>query len=182
MLVIHPEDRTTTILQVLYKGLGAQVVTEDCSNREIGHLLHHTSTTNRIMLLGHGSDKGLYYREDDTKNEFDKIIVGHPHAFYLRKHGSNLVGIWCHANLFAQAEGIHGLFSGMIISEQHEADEYGIIATQEEIATSNRTMFLKLRQLLDENTSFHEIPERMKAMDEEKTPLSAFNYGNFYYL
>lgn len=43
MLVIHPEDRTTTILQVLYKGLGAQVVTEDCSNREIGHLLHHTS-------------------------------------------------------------------------------------------------------------------------------------------
>ena len=36
MLVIHPEDRTTTILQVLYKGLGAQVVTEDCSNREIG--------------------------------------------------------------------------------------------------------------------------------------------------
>ena len=75
MLVIHPEDRTTTILQVLYKGLGAQVVTEDCSNREIGHLLHHTSTTNRILLLGHGSNKGLYYREDDTKNEFDKIIV-----------------------------------------------------------------------------------------------------------
>ena len=74
MLVIHPEDRTTTILQVLYKGLGVQVVTEDCSNREIGHLLHHTSTTNRILLLGHGSDKGLYYREDDTKNEFDKII------------------------------------------------------------------------------------------------------------
>ena len=29
---------------------------------------------------------------------------------------------------------------------------------------------------------FHEIPEKMKAMDEEKTPLSAFNYGNFYYL
>ena len=110
MLVIHPEDRTTTILQVLYKGLGAQVVTEDCSNREIGHLLHHTSTTNRILLLGHGSDKGLYYREDDTKNEFDKIIIGHPHAYYLRKHGSNLVGIWCHANLFAQADAYMAYF------------------------------------------------------------------------
>lgn len=182
MLVIHPKDRTTTVLQVLYKGLGAQVVTEKCSNREIGHLLHNTSPNNRIMLLGHGADKGLYYREDDTKNEFDKIIVGHPHAFYLRKHGSNLVGIWCHADKFARAEGLHGLFSGMIISEQCEAEEYGITATKEEILTSNKTMFLKLRQLLDEKIQFHEIPERMKAMDDEKSPLSAFNHGNFYYL
>lgn len=182
MLVIHPKDRTTTVLQVLYKGLGAQVVTENCSNHEIGHLLHHTSPDNRILLLGHGADKGLFFREDDTKNEFDKIIVGHPHAFYLRKHSSNLIGIWCHANLFAQAEGLHGLFSGMIISEQHEADEYGITATKEEILASNQMMFLKLRQLLDENMPFHKIPERMKAMDDETSPLSAFNYGNFFYL
>lgn len=60
------------------------------------HLLHNVSTQERIMLLGHGSDKGLFYREDDTKDEFDKIIVGHPHAFHLRKHGGNLIGIWCH--------------------------------------------------------------------------------------
>lgn len=38
MLVIHPQDRTTAVLQVLYKGLGEQVVTGDCSNRKIEHL------------------------------------------------------------------------------------------------------------------------------------------------
>ena len=76
-----------------------------------------------------------------------------------------------------------GLFSGMLISEKAEAEEYGIDATQEEILASNRKMFAKLRSLLDdEDVMWHEIPERMREWDEEHTALSEFNYGNFYYL
>ena len=131
MLVVHPKDRTTSVLSTLYEGMDANVVSGKCSNKEMEHLLHHVSTQERIMLLGHGSDKGLFYREDDTKDEFDKIIVGHPHSFHLRKHGGNLIGIWCHADKFARAEGLHGLFSGMIISEEQEAVEYGVMAQQE---------------------------------------------------
>ena len=96
MLIIHPKDRTTSVLSALYDGKDANVISSNCSNKEIEHLLHHVSTQERIMLLGHGSDKGLFYREDDTKDEFGKIIVGHPHSFHLRKHGGNLIGIWCH--------------------------------------------------------------------------------------
>ena len=33
-----------------------------------------------------------------------------------------------------------------------------------------------------EDVMWHEIPERMREWDEEHTALSAFNYGNFYYL
>ena len=146
------------------------------------HLLHHVSTQERIMLLGHGSDKGLFYRGDDTKDEFDKIIVGHPHAFNLRKHGSNIIGIWCYADKFARAEGLHGLFSGMIISEQSEAEEYGIMATQQEILKSNTIMFRHLRWLLDEVIPLCEIPQRIKNMDAERTSLSVFNYNNFHYI
>ena len=102
MLVIHPTDRTTEMLSILYEGLEAKLIESDCSNKEMGHLLRHTSPSERIMLLGHGSDKGLFYRDDDTKDEFDKIIVGHPHAFHLRNHGSNIIGIWCHAVEFAK--------------------------------------------------------------------------------
>lgn len=182
MLVIHPEDRTTTVLSILYEGVDVNVVSGNCSNKEMEHLLHHVSTQEHIMLLGHGSDKGLFYREDDTKNDFDKIIVGHSHAFHLRKHGGNLIGIWCHADRFARAEGLHGLFSGMIISEVQEAEEYGVEVTQDEISASNKVMFCKLRQLLDEHTPLHEIPQKLKAWDDEHTQLSAFNYGNFYVL
>ena len=77
MLVIPPKDKTTAMLSVLYDGLEAQVVDDCRSTKEIGHLLHHASTQERIMLLGHGSYKGLFFRADDSKDDFDKIIVGH---------------------------------------------------------------------------------------------------------
>ena len=182
MLVVHPKDRTTSVLSTLYEGMDANMVSSNCSNKKMEHLLHHVSTQERIMLLGHGSDKGLFYREDDTKDEFDKIIVGHPHSFHLRKHGGNLIGIWCHADKFARAEGLHGLFSGMIISEEQEAVEYGVVTTQEYIFASNNVMFSKLRKMLDEHTPLHEIPLKLKTLDDEHTKLSEFNYGNFYYL
>ena len=94
MLVIHPKDKTTAMLSALYDGLEAQVVADCRSTKEIGHLLHHISTQERIMLLGHGSDKGLFFREDDSKDEFDKVIVSHAHAYHLRKHGGNIVAVW----------------------------------------------------------------------------------------
>lgn len=58
MLVIHPKDKTTAMLSSLYDGLEAQVVTDYRTTKEMGHLLHHVSTQERIMLLGHGSGKG----------------------------------------------------------------------------------------------------------------------------
>lgn len=70
----------------------------------------------------------------------------------------------------------------MIISEMSEAEEYGIVTTLDEIHSSNRTMFCLLRKLIDEETPWHEIPTRMKEMDNEHTTLSEFNYNNFYYL
>lgn len=97
MLVIHPKDKTTAMLSALYGGLEAQVVTDYRSTKEMGRLLHHVSTQDCIMLLGHGSDKGLFFREDDSKNEFDKIIVGHSHRYHLHNHGSNIVAVWCNA-------------------------------------------------------------------------------------
>ena len=75
MLVIHPTDRTTEMLSILYEGLEARLIETDCSNKEMGHLLHHTSPSERVMLLGHGSDKGLFFRKSDEEEGFDGIIV-----------------------------------------------------------------------------------------------------------
>ena len=137
MLVIHPKDRTTAMLSTLYAGLEAQVVDGDCSTKEMNRLLHHVPVQERIMLLGHGSDKGLFFRQDDSKDVFDRIIVGHPHAFHLRKHRGNLMGVWCNANRFARAEGLHGLFTGMIVSELSEALLYQVETTPEELEREN---------------------------------------------
>lgn len=182
MLVIHPKDSSTAMLRLLYEGLSARVVDGDCSVREMTHLLHHTSPQERIYLLGHGSGRGLFYRKDDSRKDFDKIVVGHPHGYYLRKHPGNIVGIWCNADLFAKAEKLHGLFSGMIISEMEEADMYHVETTEEELKRENRKLAMRLRSLLDEDMPLHEIPGRMLALDDVHSPLTDFNYKNFFYL
>ena len=174
MLVIHPKDKTTAMLSALYDGLGALVVDDYRSTKEIGHLLHHVSAKERIMLLGHGSDKGLFFREDDSKDEFDKVIVGHAHAYHLRKHGGNIVAVWCNADRFARAEGLHGLFTGMIITELCEAAQYGIKTSQEELNRENVKLSLRLRTLLIENTPLSEIPKLLLAMDDVHSPLTTF--------
>lgn len=182
MLVIHPKDNTTAMLSALYDGLEAQVVDDYRSTKEMGHLLHHVSMQERIMLLGHGSGKGLFFRADDSKDVFDKIIVGHPHAYYLRKHGGNIVAIWCNADRFARAEGLHGLFSGMIVSELGEASLYQIETTQADLNRENAKLAQRLRTLLDKNIPLSEIPKQMFALDDVRSPLTTFNYKNFYYL
>lgn len=182
MLVIQPKDRTTKMLSILYEGLEARLIESNCSNKEMGHLLHHTSPSERIMLLSHGSDKGLYFRKNDEKEGFDGIIIGHPQAYYLRKHCGGIIGIWCHAVEFTKKERLHGLFSGMIISEMSEAEEYGVVTDKESMDKTNRIMFTQLRRLMDNGTPLHEIPERLKALDTTQSDLSRFNYERFYYV
>lgn len=179
MLVIHPKDRTTAMLSTLYEGLDTQVINGFCSTKGISRLLNHLSAHEPIMLLGHGSDKGLFFRNDDTVDGFDKIIVGHSHAYHLRKHKGNIVAVWCNADLFARDEGLHGLFTGMIITEMSEALLYNVETTQEELSSENAKLFRRLRALLDENIPMKEIPKRMQALDDERTPLTIFNYNNF---
>ena len=53
-------------------------------------------------LNGHGSDKGLFSRDNDEEDVFNRLIVYHPHTRYLRKHGGNMIGIWCNVDIFCK--------------------------------------------------------------------------------
>ena len=98
MIVIHPQDRTTQMLSILYRDCpDVRLVDQSWSKREINHLLHAALPGEQIMLLGHGGDKGLFSRPDSENAGFDRIIVGHQQAYYLRPHC--LIGVFCHANL-----------------------------------------------------------------------------------
>lgn len=184
MLVLHPKDKTTELLSLLYVGEDTKCFTQLQSGHEIERAFHHCPKKELIMLLGHGSERGLFSRENDTNDEFDRIIVGHPQTYYLRKHGNNVIGIWCHADLFARKEGLHGLFSGMIISDRQEAESYGIITLQHYIDETNEIMFRKFRKLLDEGCPLCDIPCIIKELRDTKVhnPIAEFNYESFYYL
>ena len=171
------------MLSALYEGATeARLLDYSSTAKEIDRTIHHTPISERIMLLGHGSDKGLFWRKDDTQPGFDGILVGHRHSFHLRRHGANLVAVFCHANMFAASNGLHGLFSGMIITEMEEAVEYDISTSEEELERENVKLFQRLRLFLDKGALLSDIPKLILDMDDMHTPLTEFNYKSFYYL
>lgn len=178
MLVIHPSDKTTDFLRTLYEGReDVRVLTGGESRKELGSILYHLRPGERVMLLGHGTDAGLFRLEEDGEY---RLYVGHTMAYALRKHP--VIGIWCHADLFARKEHLHGLFSGMIVSEMKEAQEYDIVCLQEDLDRENANLAGHLKALFDEDVPFHEIPKRIKEMDTTQSQLTTYNHNSFYNL
>ncbi len=132
---------------------------------------------NDIMMLGHGTEYGLFSKPN-RKGVFERCLVYHRHVSFLR--GKTCIGIWCHADKFADKYKLHGLFSGMIISELQEAIENKIPATKEEIDVEMEKFTLRLKYCI-ENYALEEVPQRMLEMDDVKSALTRFNYGNLFY-
>lgn len=181
MIVIHPKDRTTQMFEKLYEVLPYQKLDATLSKNQLRSLLYSVPSSESIMLLGHGSEDGLFTRDDDTKDEFTKLI-DHSFSHILKKHSGRIFAVFCHAKDFAEKEHLHGLFSGMIISEKREAELYGIPTTTEELDKENIKLAKNLRTLLDKEVPWCEIPQLMLSLDDSHTPLTEFNYHSFFYL
>ena len=176
MLVIHANDPTTRVLSRLYESR------EDFYLR-LDELSSNTTVINAIkdadnvMMLGHGNQFGLF-SVPDKKGQFRRLLVDSGHVQFLRK--KSCVGIWCYANEFAWQYQLHGLFSGMIISELYEAEENNILATKEEIDTEMEKFVDRLKFCI-ETYELHDVPVRMLELDDVHSPLTEFNYKNLYY-
>lgn len=177
MLVIHPKDETTDFLRTLYEGMeGVELHTGEESRNRLASRLYHLPAGEPVMLLGHGNPDGLYRREGDEY----RCYVGQSMGHFLRRHP--VIGIWCHSLLFARKNGLHGLFSGMIISEMDEAREYQLLTTAEEIEAENERFASTLRLLLETGIRMELIPLFMEDAAGGGSDLREFNYKSLFYL
>ena len=132
---------------------------------------------NVIMMLGHGNEYGLFSKPEKNGN-YKWFMITDKHVQFLRS--KTCIGIWCHANFFAERYGLHGLFSGMIISELQEAIDMGVPATKDEINREMEKFTIRLKDCMD-TYGLEQIPLRMKESDDVQSALTKFNYGNLYY-
>lgn len=177
MLVIHPSDKTTDFLRPLYADRKeVKCVTGRESRNELGSLIYHLRPGEPVMLLGHGNESGLFRLEEDGEYH---LYVGHAMSYALRRHP--VIGIWCHADRFARKEHLYGLFSGMIVSEMKEAQEYGIECSQEELDLSNERFAHLLRNALGHCPDLAGIPEEMSMAASVESELERFNFNSLYY-
>lgn len=158
----------------MYEGLeGIRVLRGKESRNQLGSILYHLAPGEPVMMLGHGSPSGLFRLEDDG----NRLYIGKSAAYCLRKHP--VIGIFCHADKFAQGNRLHGLFSGMIISELEEAREYGVHTTAEELEKENILFAKTLARLLGPGRPYTGIPSLMSAAVGEGAPgVRMFNYNS----
>jgi len=163
-LVIHPEDKTTDFLKVIYAGKGWSVIDYRADRKEITKaILEH----DRIVMLGHGSAQGLFGYNDMV---IDSSLV------YLLK-GKQCVCIWCNADKFVDKYKLQGFYTGMIISEWQEAIDYAILPQGEDIDESNALFSSTIASAIDSPTLLTEVKEIYKS---ETNPVILFNQENIY--
>ena len=176
MTVIHVTDPTTQVLSLLYQQREdvRMLITERNTSSDVQRSIRADDV---IMMLGHGNEYGLFSKPD-KKGRCERFMITDKHVQFLRN--KTCIGIWCYAYKFAEKYRLHGLFSGMIISELQEAIDLGVPATKDEIDTEMEKFTIRLQACI-ETYGLEQTPLRMKELDDVQSALTKFNYGNLYY-
>lgn len=165
-LVIHPEDRTTDFLNIIYKDRDWTVINDriPCDKRLRSEMVQH----DRIIMMGHGCPSGLFGGETG-------LLINKTHVDILKqKHG---VYIWCNADVFVRRYELNGFYTGMFISEVMEARMFDIKTTQKEIDYSNNLFVENMKGIMDTSTILTEIKSKYVG----DCPVIQFNNSRLYY-
>ena len=176
MTVIHATDPTTQVLSLLYQQRETvrALLTERNTSSDVMQAIR---ADNVIVMLGHGNEYGLFSKPN-KKGKYERFMITDKHVQFLRD--KTCIGIWCYANKFAEKYRLHGLFSGMIISESQEAIDLRIPATKEEIDREMEKFTIRLNNCMN-TYGLKQTPLRMKDLDDVQSALTKFNYSNLYY-
>ena len=176
MIVIHATDPTTQVLSLLYQQREdvRMLITERSTSSDVQRAIRADEV---IMMLGHGNEYGLFSKPD-RNGDYRRFLITDRHVQFLRD--KTCIGIWCYANKFAEKYNLHGLFSGMIISELLEAIDLGVPATKDGIDKEMEKFTIRLKDCM-EKFGLEQTPLRMKELDDVQSELTKFNYGNLYY-
>jgi hypothetical protein len=150
-LVIHPHDQSTHFLKPIYESIpNKTVITGGWSIAEVGTLI---SMHDRIIMMGHGSPKGLFGINFNRSYVIDEDTVD---SLQYKK----CIFIWCHADQFVKQNGLKGLYSGMFVSEVTEALIYKLKGDKKLVTESNNTFAFMLGSVI--NQPLPEIYKQIK--------------------
>lgn len=173
-LVIHPFDTTTLFLSDIYDDVdneknNYQIIDTNVSKQ---YLKNEIKSSDRIIMLGHGTESGLI--------GYGRYVINSDLIYLLKD--KICVCIWCNANIFVEKYKLKGLYSGMIISEYDEALQYSINTTLVNIQQSNLLFANTLKQYIDEEYSTENLT-KIKNLYKSNiidNPVINFNVDNIF--
>lgn len=163
-LVIHPKDSTTNFLKEIYSDRDWTIINDNCSTKQ---LKEQIKSHDRIVMLGHGTEKGLI--------GFDRYIIDSSLVYLLRE--KYCVSIWCNSDQFVEKYDLKGFYTGMIISEYEEALAYSILSDSRWINESNIDFALAIKDSIDSD----DFLNNAKMLYEGNSAVVRFNRNNLYF-
>lgn len=174
MIVVHPKDPSTEMLGSIYEDLpNVRLFDSYLQRDEILSAIAAAPIDEPILLLGHGSPRGLFdIRYGLVINSDDSCLL---------ENRPNLICIWCYASSYAYLHSLKGFFSGMFISEPREALMCGVGASDEEIGWCASDFALRLGDLLRAGKTVAEAASEMMDPKWIVSDLTEYNYSRLEY-
>jgi hypothetical protein len=176
-LIVHPEDRSTSFLDIVYNPIpNKTVITGGVSKDELKKLIE---SHDRIMMMGHGSPSGLF-----AVGQFQKtngFIIDHTIVPLLKEKEDN-VFIWCNADQFVNHYQLKGFYSGMFISEVGEAYYCGLPGTKQDVVDESNFGFCHiLAECINETKdTIYEKVKKEYGLIAEQNPVALYNNNRLY--
>jgi len=162
-LVIHPKDSTTDFLSDIYIDKEWSIINNNVSKKILKESI---KKHDRIIMLGHGTEKGLI--------GFNHLIIDSTYVYLLKD--KLCICIWCNADKFVKKYELKGFYTGMIISEFEEALMFSIPASYDLLQESNKDFANAIKIAIDSGNILKVVLENY----EGNLPLIQFNKSNLY--
>jgi hypothetical protein len=176
-LIIHPEDETTSFLDIVYKDIPDKtIITGRCTKGDVQQAIREHD---RIMMMGHGSPAGLFsVGMFHTTNGY---IIDQQMVPLLKEKKDN-VFIWCNADKFVDFWKLKGFYSGMFISEIGEANYCGIPGTDQELIDESNFGFVNIisKYIVEDTETIHENVLNEYGVIAEQNPVALYNHMRLY--
>ncbi len=176
-LIIHPDDRTTDFLKVIYQNIeNKKVLTGGIPLDKVNELIKEYD---RVIMCGHGSGDGLF--SIGAFSERFSFVIDHSTATLLSEK-DNSIFIWCNADQYVKQHNIKGFYTGMFISEVPEATYCGLPGMTDDIINeSNNEFCTKLSQCINESkeTMYQTILKEYEQIAQHN-PVAKYNFDRLY--
>ena len=176
-LIIHPEDSSTSFLDIVYKPIEEKtVITGGVSKSELNKLIMEHD---RIMMMGHGSPGGLFAIGKFTNS--GAYIIDQSTVPYLINKVEN-VYIWCNADKFVDTYKLKGFYSGMFISEVGEAYYCGLPGTKQDVVDESNYGFCDIisKYINESKETIYDNVKKEYGLIAETNPVAFYNNNRLY--
>lgn len=178
-LVIHPSDRSTDFLKIIYeRHLNDKEWTilnesDTLTSEELKSLIKQHD---RIIMMGHGVPSGLINPGRAFQN-MRMFVIDDSFAKLLKT--KDTVSIWCWSDQYFRKHNIKGLHTGMIISEVREASfAIGNTPLDEKQTLENMEMFARAFRDCIDNTDPYEMRKYVLEHYVGEDEVTQFNRKN----